>query len=678
MRVPVRLAIPLALLTLSGAGYLGCTSEQDGLVWTGDGDTEGKADGETGSYEYIIVGSGAGGGPLAANLAIGGHSVLLLEAGDDQGGQDPKDKSKPFNVTYQVPALHTQSTENAAMRWDYFVDHYADQTQAALDSKKTAEGVLYPRAGTLGGCTSHNAMITIYPHASDWDYIANLTKDSTWSAANMRDTYFRRVEHAKYLLPLQAQIQHRDRGWLSVQTTDITLGLPDLFRIPKIIASVDQTIGLSNNHLLADLNNAGDDRDQTEGSYVIPLAIDGKQRNGTRERIVSIRDDRRYKLKVHMNALVTRVIFDPSRGVNDKGVRDQLIARGVEFIDGAHQYRADPGAAGVATGKRYTVHATREVILSAGAFNTPQLLMLSGLGAEPVLKAGGVQALKVNGKDLPGVGKNLQDRYEVGIVSDMGDSLNSVRDCTYGKPGDPCLAKWLKDGSGPYVTNGGILGIVKKSSPSLKDPDLFIFGLPAFFAGYFPHYSDLISDSKTFFTWAVLKAHTGNTAGVVELRKVADGQPADPRDTPYINFHYFDEGTPGAAQADLEAVKVGVDTARAIGAHIADKMTFTESWPQPGTADSPEGVRKFIKDEAWGHHASCTAKIGADSDPDAVLNGDFQVRGTIGLRVVDASVFPKIPGFFIVSAVYMVSEKASDVIEAYAKKHRPETHELVR
>ena len=78
--------------------------------------------------------------------------------------------------------------------------------------------------------------------------------------------------------------------------------------------------------------------------------------------------------------------------------------------------------------------------------------------------------------------------------------------------------------------------------------------------------------------------------------------------------------------------------------------------------DTPEKLRQFIQNEAWGHHASCTNKIGAEKDPMAVLDSRFRVRGVQGLRVVDASVFPKIPGHFIVTAVYMVSEKAADVI----------------
>ena len=78
--------------------------------------------------------------------------------------------------------------------------------------------------------------------------------------------------------------------------------------------------------------------------------------------------------------------------------------------------------------------------------------------------------------------------------------------------------------------------------------------------------------------------------------------------------------------------------------------------------ESDEGINKFVQDRAWGHHASCTCKIGGDDDPDAVLDSEFRVRGVKGLRVVDASVFPKIPGFFVVMPIYMIAEKAADAI----------------
>ena len=136
---------------------------------------------ETRDFEYIVVGSGAGGGPLAANLARQGHSVLLLEAGKETGGK----------TEYSVPVLHPTATETPDLAWWYFVDHYSDKTRAQQDTKITPEGILYPRGGALGGSTAVNAMITVAPKNSDWDGIAGLTGDASWDAGNMSQYYDR-------------------------------------------------------------------------------------------------------------------------------------------------------------------------------------------------------------------------------------------------------------------------------------------------------------------------------------------------------------------------------------------------------------------------------------------------------------------------------------------------------
>ena len=139
---------------------------------------------------------------VAARLAEAGFSVLLLEAGGDPrtlaGGdpQTPGGNSLPDD--YDVPAFHALATENDAMRWDFFVRHYADAGAAAAGSEVlrdlrrasrwTACCIRAP--ATLGGCTAHNAMILVYPHNADWNQIADLTGDRSWRAEHMR-TLFR-------------------------------------------------------------------------------------------------------------------------------------------------------------------------------------------------------------------------------------------------------------------------------------------------------------------------------------------------------------------------------------------------------------------------------------------------------------------------------------------------------
>jgi len=178
------------------------------------------------------------------------------------------------------------------------------------------------------------------------------------------------------------------------------------------------------------------------------------------------------------------------------------------------------------------------------------------------------------------------------------------------------------------------------------------------FEGYFPGYSRLVSDHHNYLTWIVLKAHTRNNAGSVTLRS------PDPRDTPQINFRYFDEGSDSSGE-DLEAVVEGVQFVRRMTAKLKNENLIAAEELPGEHLQSDDDLREFVRNNAWGHHASCTCPIGP-RETGGVLGSDFRVHGTRGLRVVDASVFPRIPGFFIVSAVYMIGEKAADVILAEA------------
>jgi choline dehydrogenase len=338
-------------------------------------------------------------------------------------------------------------------------------------------------------------------------------------------------------------------------------------------------------------------------------------------------------LTIKLHALVTRVILENKRAV------------AVEYLDGPHLYQAGPEATSSASVPRRTVRARCEIILAGGAFNTPQLLMLSGIGPAEDLEKLGIN-VEV---DLPGVGKNLQDRYEVGVVHEMRRYFDILEHATLRAQG-PDFEDWQK-GHGLYTTNGAVLGMIKRSSHDRQNPDLFMFALPGYFSGYWPGYSER-GREKHYFTWAILKGHTNNRGGRVRLTS------PDPCVPPDINFHYFDEGT-DAGGDDLDAVVSGIEFIRHFGKRTAGLCD--EIIPGPSVQTRLE-LNRFVKDNAWGHHACGTCRIGPDGDPDAVIDSRFSVRGVKGLRIVDASIFPKIPGFFIVSAVYMAAEKASDVI----------------
>ncbi|HXM76571.1 MAG TPA: GMC oxidoreductase, partial [Thermoanaerobaculia bacterium] len=319
------------------------------------------------------------------------------------------------------------------------------------------------------------------------------------------------------------------------------------------------------------------------------------------------------------------------------------------YLKGERLYRASGGAGGN-TGELRTVHASREVILAGGAFNTPQLLMLSGIGPRKVLERHGID-VRV---DLPGVGQNLQDRYEVGVVNRMNFSAWDVLEGARFAKGDPQYERWAVKREGVYATNGFVMAAIKRSTPSRRVPDLFCFAMLSRFSGYFPNYSKVVAESLNYLTWAVLKGYTNNRAGEVTLRS------ADPRDPPSINFRYFGEGSAGS-EDDLNAVVDGVKFVREVAEPLRrGNLIAEEEIPGPDVRTDDQ-IRQFVRDNAWGHHASCTCPIGP-VDRGGVLTSDFRVHGTQGLRVVDASVFPRIPGLFLVSAVYMIGEKAADVI----------------
>jgi choline dehydrogenase-like flavoprotein len=277
--------------------------------------------------------------------------------------------------------------------------------------------------------------------------------------------------------------------------------------------------------------------------------------------------------------------------------------------------------------------------------------MLSGIGPQAQLNQWQIKPVKI----LEGVGQNLQDRYEIGVVHQFDRKLRSLEGAEFRK-GDHPYQEWANGRSGIYSTNGAILAVIKKSVTQRPLPDLFCFGVVGNFHGYFPGYSKLFASEHDRLTWAILKAHTLNHGGQVTLKS------ADPLVAPRVNFHYFEEGSDSAGQ-DLDSVVQGIQFVRKLTAGL--KFIKAEEFPGPGV-DTVEKLRDFVRDNAWGHHASCTCGIGKESE-NGVLDANFQVHGVKGLRVVDASVFPKIPGFFIVCSIYIMAEKAADVIHASAQ-----------
>jgi choline dehydrogenase-like flavoprotein len=295
------------------------------------------------------------------------------------------------------------------------------------------------------------------------------------------------------------------------------------------------------------------------------------------------------------------------------------------------------------------VRARREVILCAGAFNTPQLLMLSGIGPAGHLREHGID-VKV---DLPGVGRNLQDRYEVAVTHRMKRPWEILQGAKFER-GDALWQRWNDTREGLYASNGAAVAFIRRSVPALPEPDVFCMALPTRFEGYFAGFSSYLQRYQNYLTWAVLKAHTRNRAGSVTLRS------PDPRDPPRVNFRYFEEDP---ADGDLNAVVQAIQFVRRLMAPLIARGVIAEECAPGPAVDTPDALADYVRNTAWGHHASCSCRIGPQAEG-GVLDSRFSVHGTRGLRVVDASVFPRIPGFFLVSAVYMIAEKAAETVLA--------------
>jgi choline dehydrogenase-like flavoprotein len=685
---------------------------------------------ETTPFDYVVVGSGAGGGPLAARLALEGRRVLVIEAGVDPATGEPLDDPSAaptdpdaMREVYVVPGYHGASTEDERMSWEFSVRHFADEARQREDEKYCGAkdpsvsggagkgGIFYPRASALGGCTAHHAMVMVRPNDEDWERIAQTTGDESWRAQRMHG-YFAKLEECLYykvyrgflgwirwlfaLIDPRSQRDpggHGDTGWqktsfihpvlvIGIVRADwaflrILLGvlrsaLADKGERRRILRAL---LRLQIVQLLDPNVRSADFPTRASSLSLIPVGTDGASRCGVREHLLDVAGRRPCHLVLRTGVFAKRVLFERREG------EDAPRAVGVEVAQGLHLYGASPlhTASGKPPDTRY--FARCEVILCGGAFNTPQLLMLSGIGEADHLRARGIQGLRdekgaplAELVNLPGVGRNLQDRYEVGVISEMTRDFKVLKGASLrpGDEGDPTRLTWRRDKAGLYGTNGSAVAMLISSEANRgvrREPDLFVFGVPAAFRGYYWNYSrELLrrtigapEEQRNLWTWLILKAYTDNSQGKVRL--LSD----DPFAPPKILFNSFPDRDRSAG--DIAALCEGVRKVREVNSRIG--AIAEEIQPGVKRKDGSKELAAWVQSQAWGHHACGTCRIGADPwqadvtklrDPGAVLDSKFRVHGVYGLRVVDASVFPRIPGYFIVSSVFMVSEKAADTL----------------
>ena len=226
-----------------------------------------------------------------------------------------------------------------------------------------------------------------------------------------------------------------------------------------------------------------------EGLCEIPLSTFSGRRRGARERVLCAKLN--HGLSVEFDALATRVLLDADKR-----------AIGVEYMKGRNLYRASPDATGEAGAPR-RVGAAREVILAGGAFNTPQTADAVRYWSDRPARAFGIKVEVA----LEGVGRNLQDRYEVGVVHKMSTSVEPACRTHASRSMIPSTGNG-SSGRGMYISNGAALAFALRSSAWQANPDLFVMALLTRFSGYFPGYSDVIRKSHDDLTFALLKAHT--------------------------------------------------------------------------------------------------------------------------------------------------------------------------
>lgn len=727
----------------------------------------------TEEYDFIVVGAGAGGAVVAGRLAQAGAKVLVIEAGEDY----------KKNLKAEMIPISSVAAEDPRTSWGFYVEHFEKGNLPSVKDSKYEDdkgGVFYPRAATIGGCTAHNAMITMYPDHIDWQSIQNISKDNSWAPSEMRE-YFIRLEDNKHLSGWdvnnlaregfgRAPDSTKERNWLSTDQYPHQYGAlngpvnPREDEKPEgapnfnglILAELSLHDSEIESEVQAILSDKKKDIDQKVKDIILlqverqkkgqleangrkyaelkaeggrnynkidektKIAIKDKvvavtqaaefgRRSGPRDFLYAVKDSG-GKITIKENALVTRVIFNEAN-----------VAVGVEYIANAKGlYEADPRKpdldrdkiwkelkeSGKASsyeidGKTYqpemetadlaknkSGQVAGEVVLCGGAFNTPQVLTLSGVGRGETLKKFEIKPVVSS----EWVGRNLQDRYEVSIVTEVKyknsfiEKQQPLGKCTFGglftgkyadlqssnskhTEVDECWPANIKDlrHSRRYGSNGIIGGLVKQTSVAKAEngaPDLFIFPVGARFKGYETKFSTKLKEKgKNFVSWLILKGHTknmGEGAGTVEIKS------SNPLVRPAINFNYFSKKVGSeASNKDLQALTEGVEITREMiqnlrERHSEDIESITEIEPTKGIKDVKK-LKELMKAETWGHHASCSCRMG-QSIKDGVVDTDFNVHGVKGLRVVDASVFPKIPGLFIVLPIYMIAEKAATVI----------------
>ncbi|KAJ3843490.1 alcohol oxidase [Lentinula raphanica] len=569
------------------------------------------------TFDYVVVGAGAGGGPLAKSVLI-----LVVDAGHDA-----------LNINTTIPLYFIRAIEDLQTELNYTLDEYPPGFQFQKND------AWYPRARAVGGSTIHNALINIIAETkTDFDNLAAAFNDSTWSRDNMQN-YFKRIEHNLYTVD---PVNHGYDGWLFTNLNPDLTVLNPMFLDVQTVAFFATLVAAGLPPIL-DLNDLVSD--QAIGGTMPSFTIDADHtRSSVRDRLVNVNQSESASLHFALDTLATRILLCNSSSGTP-------TAYGVEIAPGA----ALPVASNF-QGKTslWTENITvkHEVISSAGVFQSPQLLMLSGIGNSSQLEAFGINPIL----DLPGVGNNLQDHDEIAVIWRMKQNFSVLNGCVL-EPDpkqDPCLQFWEDNDHLNVYSFGGAVEAFTAQSADSSEPDVMTYWEPAYFLGFVRGFVEDFLDNKNAVTAVHLKAHP-STRGTVQL---TGSHPQDPLNIQKLHFQA--ENGP----KDVADLREAIKRSRAVMESLTI-LPFVQEEIFPGPqAQTDDEIDAHIYENIFGHHACCTNPIGMDNDSSAVLDGDFKVKGVNNLRVVDASSWPNVPGWFICTPTYMISEKAADIIIA--------------